>query len=100
MGWWRRHYLERPCDLPAEPERRGYDRTAKYGRQGQCTWEPIWDRRGCVPKWFTDHVFHNPQRRALRDYSRRAAAEYRATREVELVEPDGRARHSAGWDYW
>lgn len=104
-GSWRCWHEERACDLPAEPDPSMYDRTAKYGgRHGRCTWEPVWDRhsygRGCVPKWFTDYVFHNPQRRALRDYGREAVAEHRAGGEVDAVEPDGRARHSAGWEYW
>ena len=90
----------RPCDLPAEPVRKN-GRSA--WRIGTCAWVPVdkpyrlrWSYRH-VPRWFTDHVWIAPQRRAGRDDSRKAIAEYRATGEVDVIHDTRQARHGAHW---
>lgn len=97
----------RYCDLPAEPDPSGYDRTGRWRTRStwRCRWEPAvtderdhWPPRS-VPKWYVDHVTHNPNRRRERDYGRRAIAEHRATGEVDADLPGFQHHHSGAW-YW
>lgn len=104
--WQPGRHGPRVCDLPADPDPASYNKTSRHlwrRTEWSCEWHPMWDRRrygrGCVPRWFTNYVFHDPQRRKVREYGLRAIAEYRATGDVGTIEPDGRARNSAGWDY-
>lgn len=88
------------CDLPDEPVREHPFRRRRPGRRPVCYWEPDlssvspWPR---PPRWYVDHVWHNPERRRLRDELRAAAAEWRAAGNVENDPPAYQARHSAGW---
>lgn len=97
---WGRY--EGSCTLPDEPVRMRENRW-KYSRGLGCHWTPV-DRPyrnrwslAHVPRWFIDHVWTAPQRRAARDDSRRAIAEYRATGEVDVIHDTRQARHGAYW---
>ena len=93
-------YRTRKCNLPAEPVRR--KRTWRTANREGCVWTPVWDRHSmpAVPKWYVDHIYHNPQRRAARDNGRHAVAEYRATGTVDRVYGTDQARGAARWYYW
>lgn len=96
--WWPRRGEQRRCDLPARPVIRHPDWVGRRRAVVGCIWVP--DGSGVhpfrpVPKWFRDHRWNNPQRRAVRDVGRAAAAEYRADGHVDVEMPAGRHRHSA-----
>ncbi len=92
----------RECDLPAEPVVQHPYWFGRRCREVGCIWIPddtgVYPFRS-VPKRFRDHRWTNPQRRAVRDVARRAAAEYRAHGQVDVEMPEGRGRHSARWDW-
>src|ERR1043165_6109699 len=85
--------VDHDCDLPAEPVRhRPLISGWRHGRLTRCTWEPDWTGVSPwprPPRWFVEHVWHNPERRRARDDLRTAAAEYRATGDVD-TEPEPR----------
>ena len=94
-GWQRR---TEPCNLPAEPVR--HRRDASAWRTKSCVWVACWERH----RWFRSpskdavRVYWNgPQRRAVRDDSRTAIAEYRATGEVDVIHETRQARHGVTW---
>ena len=87
-----------PCNLPAEPVRQ--NSRIEASRTKSCTWMACWERH----RWFRPpgkdaiRVYWNgPQRRAVRDDSRKAIAEYRATGEVNVVHDIRQARHGVTW---
>lgn len=119
--WWRADHwacqndISRPwrtvprreCDLPTEPSAASYDKTARYGpsRRWQCIWQPEateqrdhWPPKS-TPRWYVEHITHNPNRRREREYGREAIAEHRATCQVDRVLPGEQHRHSGQW-YW
>lgn len=90
------------CDLPAEPIRSNKSLAWRNRKSGQlCTWDMIWPRdryygtRGVRKTAYCREGFHKPQRRAVRDASRKAV---QGDWEVEF--PDGRTRSSVRWDMW
>lgn len=97
---WRRG--ERSCTLPAEP-------TAEWQpvtRWRSCHWTPVTDRStgysrswrgGHLPKWYIDHVWNNRVRTLLRAQLRRAAAEFRAAGDVDVISTVDQHRHCARW---
>jgi hypothetical protein len=99
---WSDRYRDRlPCDLPDRPVRHHPVLSHWRATAGtRCTWEPDWDGVRSYPRpprWYVEHVWHNPERVRVRDTLHAAAAEYRATGDTDL-EPDPRqARHSAEW---
>jgi len=103
---WAGMSRERDCDLPAEPIISAY-RTPRRGLRA-CLWVPVWApfrnqrRHGQPPppRWFVDHVWNAPSRRAVRDDCREAAKEYRGTGEIDVVPPTTQHRHCAAWLYW
>lgn len=98
--WWTNTHT---CDLPAEPSLKREPRHHwRSGIPRCCHWVPVWERRTMPspPKWFVDHMWHNPQRRAVRDDSNRARAEYRATGTVDTVHDTRQAKNCAHWYYW
>jgi hypothetical protein len=102
--WWPPHRgARRVCDLPDRPVITRPGRVTWRGgyRRAGCHWEAVNDRHpfSSPPRWFRDHRWANPQRVAVRDLGRRAAAEYRAGRVVEVELPVNQHRHSARWDW-
>lgn len=92
----------RDCDLPDGPDTtRDRPRFSRRRQPPQCRWEPVYTGRPCghVPNWFVQHVWTNRERVAVRDQCRRAAAEYRATGEVEVVPSVRQHHHGAQWDW-
>lgn len=92
------------CTLPADPVRARENRW-KFSRPLGCHWVPVgkpyrnrWSLAH-VPDWFIDHDWTAPQRRAVRDDSRRAIAEYRATGEVDVIHSTEQHRHRTSY-YW
>lgn len=91
------------CDLPAEPVRtNGVVAWRSRNQQGtRCVWDMEWPRdryygtRGVRKTAYCRDEFHKPQRRAVRDASRKAI---QGDWEVEF--PDGRTRSSVRWDMW
>lgn len=102
-GWWNVRFRDRECTLPPAPVREhpsGWRRTWRSSVGSSCHWEPDWT--GVSPwtrpqRWFVEHVWHNPERRRLRDELRAAAAEYRATGDVTDDPAPRQARHCAAW---
>ncbi len=97
--WWPPlRGARRVCDLPPAPV---VQRPPTITRSTGCIWWPV-DRRHpftSPPKWFRDHRWANPQRVAVRDLGRRAAAEYRAGGPVDVELPATQHRHGARWDW-
>lgn len=103
---WQRWGASRACDLPESAERSAY-RQARRG-DSPCTWEPIWPRYRQmrklfghpVPRWYIEHVWHNPERVRERDQLGKMARQYNAEGELDDGDfPNYRARHCASW-YW
>lgn len=103
---WQRGIPPKACDLPESAERSA-NRQPRRGVD-TCTWEPIWPRYRDmrklfghpVPRWYIEHVWHNPERVRVRDDLAKMVKEYNG--EGELDDPDFpnyRARHCAGW-WW
>jgi len=95
------------CDLPDFHDRRP---TATWHQRNtgvpspDCTWElEHWVTSpygGSSPKWFTDHVWHNPERRRERDELRAARREYNAHGDLEGFDfANFQGRHSATWNW-
>lgn len=95
LGTWNRR--EEPCNLPTTPIRQR--RTISAWRAKSCIWVACWERRRVsIPDRETLRTeWHCPQRRAVRDDSRRAIAEYRAAGEVDIVHDIRQARHGVSW---
>lgn len=55
------------------------------------------DREPPAPHWFRAHVWTRPDRRQVRDLSRAAIAEYRASKTVSVVMPTAQHRRCATW---
>lgn len=93
-GWQRR---VEPCNLPTEPVRQR--KTLSAWRTKSCFWVARWERRpvGVPDRETLREEWHCPQRRAVRDDSRKAIAEYRATGEVDTVHDIRQARHGVSW---
>lgn len=94
------------CRLPPVPVRRRPVPITWRARKVRCEWLPCDDvlpdgrpRRwySQPPRLFIRHVWSGPQRRTVRDLGRRAAAEYRATGQVDTELPVRQARHGAHW---
>jgi hypothetical protein len=90
------------CDLPVAPNHRDLGAPRAFRRPcdaSRCirslprTWRP-----DPAPRWLHDHIWTNPPRVAVRDESRRALAEHRATladHPDQLVAPvDVRTAHA------
>lgn len=88
-----RKWRERPraaCDLPAAPVRQHPNRP-RFGYWGYCHWEYVWPsvwgwrsyRQSRVPKWFVDHLWHNPERVRERDDLRALRDEYNRHGDLE-----------------
>lgn len=120
--WWEpvhhlycRSYLRRswqkvdrytPCNLPDRPVRHGGGRTHRL--TPRCTWEPVWPRYRDMhllygrdmPRWYVEHVWHNPERVRQRDKLGQMVKEYNACGELDDGDfPNHQARHGAHW-YW
>lgn len=102
---WRRSYGpgDGHCDLPDTPVR-GQDRFMRLWRPGarSCFWEADLSHvhpTGPPPRWYVEHRWHNPERVRVRDELRAAAAEWRATGDVEHDPAPRQARHSATWSW-
>ncbi len=120
--WWEPHHLwcehdtdtakrwytrrRRVCDLPDRPiPSRDRPRLSGWRRRGDvhCYWWPTWHRNkfrykvGNPPRWFVHHVWNGVERVSVRDDCRRAAAEYRATGDVDTEPSVRQHRHGAGW---
>lgn len=99
--------LTRPAGPPVHHNGQYYMRHGMWGLgwPRNCEWM-YEDRRdyqqkcGGVPKWFRDHRWTNPDRVRVRDESRRAVAEHRATGEVDIIHTVRQHRHGAAWDYY
>lgn len=100
---------DRPCNLPAEPDLKTYrawDNQHWRRKSDQCMWEPDYPtgHRFCCPtpppRWYIEHVWHNPERTRERAYARRALKDYRANGDVEEVLLGHQARSCAKWYYW
>lgn len=81
-------------------------RVRPRGGECNCVWDAVWTWRFChrgsmsggVPKWFIDHVWHNPERTRERDRLDRMRYEYNANGDIEDDDlPCWQARHSAHW---
>lgn len=101
--------LRHECNLPAEPRvlnpRFACPRHYPLHRS-QCYWYPVWRFRyahrgyagSWVPKWFIDHVWHNPERRRVRTDLGKLRQEYNANGDIEDYDfPCWQARRSAHW---
>lgn len=98
------HHIEcrldwKPCDLP-EPNDANI-----YRRYTRCSLEAIRDDgrhwwMHSPPKWYTDHVWNNPQRVKERDRGRRMIAEYRATGDVDTEIESFQHKHQSKWYWW
>ncbi len=107
--WWEPYHQRcaavsrwgRRCDLPARPRLRRPDWYSRRVWPSGCFWAPVDERSpiAAPPRWFRDHRWTNVQRVAVRDLGRRAAAEYRATGQVDVDLPVGQHRHGARWDW-
>ncbi len=99
---WGMHGPRRECDLPAAPVVEPPRRYSWRGRHlTRCVWYPDNQRHAFapVPRWFVHHVWTNVERVSVRDDCRRAAAEYRATGQVDTEPSVRQHRHGATW-YW
>ena len=95
--WRRKEELE--CDL-IDPAPRAARASSYVSRR--CHYEPaVWTLRDMfgktVPKWYVDHVYHNPLRRDARDVLREAAKEWNATGDTDLEPVNRQGRGSAQW---
>ena len=97
--WYPWRGERRECDLPAAPVLRRPQRRRWSRRIAQCGWWPVDERHPFrhAPKWFIDHVGRDVERTAVRDRSRRAVAEYRATGGVDVELPVDQHRHQGRW---
>lgn len=91
------------CDLAAAPNHRALGAPRAYRRRcdgSRCTWSLArsW-RPERAPRWFRDHIWTNPQRVAVRDQSRRALAEHRATGHIDTIVTTDQHHHGAGWTW-
>lgn len=116
--WVEAHICNRPwtqswsnCDIPEfPPDKVIRPRTFGVMKSGWtwCAWERRSERKHYsnryhiknVPKWYVDHVYHNPMRRDNRDMGRRAVAEYRATGDIDAEFEVRQARNDAKWYWW
>lgn len=100
LRWWNANG-SRECDLPERPVRHGNVSSSWRSLANRhCTWEPDWTGVSPwprPPRWFVEHVWHNTERRRVRDDLRAAAAEWRARGEVDTEPAARQARHSAQW---
>ncbi len=101
-----RSVTKRDCDLPDRPDRkRDQPRFSRWRlRSGVlCYWSPVWPRTkfryksSNPPRWFVHDRWTGVERVSVRDDCRRAAAEYRATGEVDTEPSVRQHRHGAGW---
>lgn len=109
--WGHSEAVRHPCNLPDEP--RVVNGRATYtgwsGGRGlryweQCRWEYVWPamwgyrsyRQSRPPKWFVDHLWHNPERVRERDDLRALRDEYNRHGNLEDGDfPCWQARHYA-----
>lgn len=102
--WQKRSHTE-PCTLPERPVRHSGGRTRVY--VPLCAWRPVhpgWrqSRRiygNTVPRWYMEHVWHNPERVRVRDGLTKICKEYNAGIRDDWDFPNHQARHGATW-YW
>lgn len=99
--WTDRHRDRLLCDLPDRPVRHHPVRSHWRATAGtRCTWEPDWTGvrpYSRPPRWYVEHVWHNPERVRVRDVLRAAAAEYRGSGDTDLEPEPRQARHGASW---
>lgn len=96
------------CTLPPEPKVTGQGLPHYAHRllnpDRDCIWVADWPHgrnwQPRPPKWYLDHVWNNPMRVKVRDKSRQAVKEYRATGEVDVELPLEQHRHCAHYYYW
>lgn len=103
--FWRQsvHGRHHECDLPAEPVY-CWPTISRWRavQTTRCFWRPDlshispWPR---PPRWYVEHVWHNPERVRVRDDLRAAAAEYRATGTVDTEPEPRQGRGSARWGW-
>jgi hypothetical protein len=105
--WWRLDACTSGdgCDLPDYHDRTP-EPTWHRRNSGQpthnCTWElEHWvfsPYGGSSPKWFTDSIWHNPERVRERDTLRGAAREWNAHGEIDDFDfANYQGRHCATW---
>lgn len=118
VPWWVRATWYEPshgshtyqsCNLPNGPVRGNPKRRPGYPHDGwlDCFWRPVhpgWrqSRRiygNTVPRWYVDHVWHNPERVKARDRLTKICKEYNAGVRDDWDFPNHQARHGASW-YW
>lgn len=96
---------KQPCNLPERPVRHAGRRTRIY--VGLCTWEPVWpswrearwQHVNHVPRWYIQHVWHNPERVRSRDKLKQFRKLYNAGDRGDMDYPNWQHRHMATW-YW
>lgn len=99
--WRENHYWKCSVGIVActIPEFKSFD-TRRFT---SCHWQPLddvnfWEQ--APPKWFLDHVWHNPERRRVRDTARKIIADYNANGDTDLEIAGFQHRHNASWLYW
>lgn len=118
VPWWVRatwyepshsSHIYQPCNLPDVPVRSNPRRRPGYPHTGwlDCFWRPVhpsWRqvRRICgntVPRWYVDHVWHDPERVRVRDGLTKICKQYNAGVRDDWDFPNHQARHGASW-HW
>lgn len=103
---WQKGLNLKPCDLPESPVRHGGGRTRVY--IPRCTWEPVWPVYRhterlfgrYVPRWYTMHVWFEPERVRERDTLGEMVKEYNANGELADGDfPNYHHGHCARW-WW
>ncbi len=100
------HRKLRPCDLPPEPKRQHRTSAPSTYRRGQriedlhCGWIPLWPDRTGAPRWYVQHIYHDPQRTLVRDTLRAAAREWNHHGDTDLEPAPIQGRGGARWYYW
>ena len=105
-GWQRRTIPDQPCDLPDIPVRRAPKLVRRVRRgvfppgETRCTWGPDWTGVSPwprPPRWYVEHVWHNPERTRLRGELARARAEWNGSGGTDVDPEPRQARHGAAW---
>lgn len=103
--WQKRNGRVEPCNLPERPVRHAGVRTRVH--VGLCTWEPVWPRwresrkvfGNTVPRWYVQHVWHNPERVRVRNGLNKIRKFYNSGDRGDMDFGNWQHRHGAIW-HW
>lgn len=94
--------IDNPCDIEAFDSTRSDGGRYRF-RDGRCGYSlPFHEARWhtAPPKWYRDHVYHNPERVRTRDTLLAAKKDWNANGDTEIEVEERQGRHSATWLWW